>query len=309
MEKKEFARLENMCQFRFMEAGSCFHVCSQENHPVLFHDEEEFKAAMNVVAFAAFSSQGLKIYTFEVMSNHFHFTMAGKRREIESFLKILVMKLSSNLKLLSSRNDIRTLEFKILSIENLDNLRNVIAYVNRNGAVVSPDESAFTYRWGANRYFFNREALLRFESCGRKTTFRERRELFHSDGLSNVESIIMLDGYVSPPCYCRIEEAQLFFRHNRHYFFNISRNIEASLEIAKMIGESIFYSDDDLYVLIAARCSQKYNCRTASLLTKEAKMELAKELHFDYNAGNKQISRLLKLELTVVSALFPENGR
>lgn len=49
-----------MCQFRVMEAGSCFHVCSQENHPVLFHNEEEFKAAMNVVAFAAFLSQGLK---------------------------------------------------------------------------------------------------------------------------------------------------------------------------------------------------------------------------------------------------------
>lgn len=308
MEPKEFGRLEDMCQFRFMEAGSCFHVCSQENHPVLFHNEEEFKAAMNVVAFVAFMFRDVRILTFEIMGNHFHFLLSGQKSQIELILKTLVWKLASHPTLIGSSRDIKRLTFNIYPIDSLDNLRNVIAYINRNGAVVYPDENVFTYRWGANRYFFNREALLRYELCGRKTTFRERRALLRSDGFSNDENIIVLDGYVSPLCYCRIEEAQLFFRHNRHYFFSVSRNIEASMEIAKMIGERIFYSDDDLYALIAARCSQKYNCRTAALLPKEAKMELAKELHYNYNAGNKQISRLLKLDLAVVSAMFAEIG-
>lgn len=307
MESKEFARLENMCQSRFMEAGSCFHVCSQENHPVLFHNEEEFKAAMNIVAYAAFLCPDVRIFTFEIMANHFHFAMSGQRTRIDLFLKALVSKMASHPALTGSSMDFRNLSFNIHLIDSLDNLRNVIAYINRNGPVVNPNESVFTYEWGANRYFFNREALLRFESCGKRTTFRERRKLFRSDGFTNEENIIVLDGYVSPLCYCRITEAQMFFRHNRHYLFSVSRNIEASMEIAKMIGERIFYSDDDLFAIVSANCSKKYNCRTAALLPKEAKIELAKELHYHYNAGNKQICRLLKLELPVVCALFPIN--
>ena len=76
MESKEFARLENLCQSRFREVGICFHVCSQENYPVLFHNEEEFKAAMNIVAFAAFLFPDVRIFTFEIMANHFHFALS-----------------------------------------------------------------------------------------------------------------------------------------------------------------------------------------------------------------------------------------
>lgn len=294
-----------MCQFRFMEAGSCFHVCSQENHPVLFHNEEEFKSVMNVVAFAAILSQSLKIYTFEVMDNHFHFTMAGERGEIDSFIRTLVIKLSSQPALSSYRSDIRTLEFKILSIDSLDNMRNVIAYVNRNGAVVSPDENVFSYRWGANRYFFNREARMRYADCGHKATCRQKREIFRSSQLDNFSNVVMLDGYVSPLCYCLLNEAESFFRNSRHYFYSVSRNMEATKDIAKTIGEFIFYSDEDLYSHIRMRCSKNYGCQSAAVLDPESKIELAKELHFGFNAGNRQICRLLKMDIGIVNTLFP----
>lgn len=308
MEKKEFARLENMCQARFVAAGSCFHVCSQENHPVIFHNEGEFKAAMNIVAFAAFSFQDLRIYTFEVMDNHFHFTMSGSRNGIELFLRLLVAKMSSVPALSASSNEIKALKFKVYDINSLENLRNVISYNNRNGAVVCPNENPFTYKWGANRFFFNREALLRFKSCGLKPSSRERRNLFHSDLLAKEEKVIILDGYVSPLCFCNISEAESFFRSNRHYFYSASRNIEAVLDIARTIGEGIFYTDEDLFAYVKAVCSKRYGCASAAVLPKEAKIELAKNLHFNYNAGNKQIGRLLKMELEILSALFPENS-
>ena len=34
-------------------------------------------------------------------------------------------------------------------------------------------------------------------------------------------------------------------------------------------------------------------------------MELARRLHFDYNADNKKIARLLKLNLYVLDEMFP----
>ena len=305
MEKKDFAKLENMCQLRFMEAGCCFHVCSQENHPVLFHDENEFKAVMNIVAFSAFLFQDVRIFTFEIMANHFHFALSGEETRIGLFLKTLVSKLSTHPVLSASSPEAKNLSFKTFPIDSLNNLRNVIAYINRNGAVVNSNENVFTYRWGGNRFFFNDEAKLRHSSCGKITTIREKRELFHSNLLAE-DRIITLDGYVSPMSYCKIAEAESFFRNSRHYFYSISRNIESSLEIARIIGESIFYSDEDLFVYIKSLCVKRYGCNTIAELPKDAKIALAKDLRFNYNAASKQICRILKMELPIVSALFPE---
>ncbi len=306
MEKIDFAGLERSCQARFLKAGDIFHVFSLENHPVIFHNEEEFKTAMNIVAFVAILFPGIIVYTFEIMDNHFHFAMAGRMEDIEAFIRMLSEKLASHPSLKESRNDIKALTFKKHSIKSLENLRNVIAYDNRNGAVVCPDENVFSYRWGANRYFFNREAKLRYNECGRKATCRDKRKIFCSAQLDSTNSVIMLDGYVSPLCYCHILEAELFFRNSRHYFHSVSRNIESAKDIAKSIGESIFYSDEDLYSHVRMLCSKRYGCKSLSSLNSSAKTEIAKELHFDFNATNKQICRLLKVEQCIVDALFPK---
>lgn len=305
MEKNEFARLENLCQLRFLEAGNCFHVCSQENHPVLFHNKEEFRTAMNAVAFAALLFPDIKIYTFEVMDNHFHFAMSGEKAGIQQLLRTLVNKLASLPSLTVSSSDISKLDFKFFDIDSLDNLRNVIAYINRNGAVVSSDENVFTYMWGTNRFFFNTEAKLRHAECGRKSTCREKRSMFHSAQL-DADDILLVDEYVSPLCFCRIDEGESFFRNSRHYFHSVSRNIESSKDIARHIGESIFYTDEDLFSHVGVICARKYGCSNVRTLSSEAKIELAKELHFDYNAGNKQICRLLKINMAVLSTLFPD---
>ena len=305
MEPKEFARLENECQSRFLEAGSCFHICSQENHPVLFHNEEEFKAAMNAVAFAALLFPDVRIFTFVIMDNHFHFAIAGEKSEIKLLLRALVNKLASLPSLAVARNDIRKLDFKFFDIGSLDNMRNVVAYINRNGAVVNPNESVYTYKWGANRFFFNTEAKLRFKSCGIKLTCREKRAIFQSNKLERNDKVVALDGYVSPLCFCCVMGTESFFRNSRDYFYCVSRNIESSKDVAKMIGEKIFYSDEDLFIYVRAACSKEYGIRTVSMLPNTAKIELAKRLHFDFNAGNKQISRLLKMDLPIVSELFP----
>lgn len=305
MEKKDFVRLENMCQSLFMKAGECFHICSQENHPVLFRSDKEFRAAMNAVAFVALLFPDILVFTFEIMSNHFHFALSGQKERIVKFLHTLVLKLAASPELGESRADIRKLSFKTIPIENLDNLRNVITYINRNGYVVNPDHSPFSYPWGANRYFFNPEAKSRVQESGIKATCITKRKVFHSDLLAKNGSVIMLDGYVTPACFCRISEAEGFFRSCRHYFQNISRNIESAKDIAKSIGESIFYPDEDLFLLVGSICSREFGCPSAQTLTKDQKLDLARRLHYDYNATDKQISRILKIGIDIVKLIFP----
>ena len=80
-------------------------------------------------------------------------------------------------------------------------------------------------------------------------------------------------------------------------------------EIASLIGESIFYNDIELYSLCSRLAKEQYNTPNPSLVPKDGKIALANTLHYDYNASNKQIVRLLKLEINTVNSLFPECRR
>lgn len=308
MNGKEFSVMEERCQQNYIKAGQCYHVCSAENHNIMFRSEAEYREAMNIVAFVSFMFADVAVYTFQIMSNHFHFVMAGDKRRIEEFMHMLVVKLCAAPALIHSVGDVKSLEFRLIPVESLNNLRNVIAYTNRNGFVVNQAHSPFSYPWGANRYFFNPEAMLRVRCEAQHAVQVQKRELFHSNQLAKNKDVVILDGYVPPACYCRIHEAEGLFRSCHHYFHCVSRNVESARDIAKSIGESVFYSDDELFSVVGQICSKKFESPSALSLTVVQKSEVARILHFEYNATNKQIARMLRLGVDVVNQLFPSNA-
>ena len=195
------------------------------------------------------------------------------------------------------------------SLESLPDLRNVITYNNRNGYVVSPNETPFTYPWGANAYYFNYAAKARYRECGQALNRESRRRLLHAHDADTLQRpIVTVDGYACPMDFCDITLGENLFRCASHYFREVSRNIESQKAIAREIGETIFYTDDELFGVVLLLCQEKFDGMRPALLPVSAKQELAALLHYEYNAGNKQIQRMLRLDATVVSAMFPQRG-
>lgn len=306
MEKKDFYRLEDECEFRFRELGTCWHLCTDENSPVIFHNETEFKVAMNIIALVSILFQDIVVLTFEVMSNHLHFALCGERERIVLWFCKLVSILKMHPELEGSKENIATLKEKIIPVESLENARNVIAYINRNGFIVDYNHTPYSYLWGANRYFFNEEAKSRYEVLKVKTSTRSRRQLFHSNLAESISGIYLLDGYVSPMCFCDLVKAESLFRNAQHYFSKIAKSVESSAAIAREIGESLYYLDSELYSIIAMKCSKEYGINKPALIAPEAKIAIAKQMRFEYNASAKQISRILRIEMDTVQRLFPK---
>ncbi len=306
METRDYYAMEAGCEFRFRELGHCYHLCTSENSPILFHDEAEFETAMDIVALMSFLYPDIVVITFEIMTNHLHFAVAGKRERIMDWFKDLVKKMKMHPVLSESKRAFELIDIKLVEINSLENMRNVIAYINRNGSVVNVNETPFSYPWGANRYYFNQEAKLRYELAGKKVLYSERREMFRSNKGDAEREMISVDGYVCPLCFCNVCIGEGLFRNARQYFSKISKNIEAFSDIAKTIGESLFYNDDELYSFVAAECMRRYGIKSPKMINATAKIDLARKLHFEYNSGNKQISRILGMDINAVSALFPE---
>ena len=91
---------------------------------------------------------------------------------------------------------------------------------------------------------------------------------------------------------------------NKNYFFLLSRNVEAYRSIAHQLGDLAYYTDDELFLIVRQLCKDTYGNSRPATLPKEAKLEMARKMHYEYQAGNKQIQRMLRLEEREVAALF-----
>lgn len=293
-----------MCQSIFEDVGPVYHCCTPENHPVIFTRPEDYETAISILGICVGLFPGLCILTFEIMSNHIHLVIAGEEAMILEMFARFRRYLARYFKGVETPVSLKGYELKLFRAQSLENLRNVIAYVNRNGAKVNPDTTPMTYLWGANKYFFSPEALHRYYEQRQPSTVAWRRSICHCRGAEDARKVYLVDGYASPMSFCNIELAESLFRDARHYFNRISSHIENYDDIAKMIGEQVSYTDDDLYSVILHLCRHDYDAASPALLSKEQKVSLAKKMRLDYNANNKQIARMLKMQLDVVNALF-----
>ena len=94
------------------------------------------------------------------------------------------------------------------------------------------------------------------------------------------------------------------FRDAHQYFHAVSRDLDAQRRIARELGDRITYTDNEMYSVIAEICRTTYSVNAPSVLPKEAKLEVARKMHFEYNASDKQIARILRLDPGLVPSLL-----
>ena len=300
-----FAEQERLCEDLFLSRGPFYHLCTpgEENH-TLFEDECDLAFMMNVIALCCEQSPGVNVLTFEVMRSHLHFVGEGKEEDALACFANLRKRL---FRFYQSTGRVRNLDAfqpNIIPIGDLSFLRNTIAYVNRNGYLVYPEHTPFSYPWGAGRYFFNPDARKRYDEFYGDLPAKLKRQMFCSHTIQLPPGYFVVDGYISPVCYCDIFLAEQLFRDARHYFYHVSRPVEGYRDIAKLLGDSVFCTDDELYLIVRQLSRDKFGTSRPETLPPEQKRELARTLHFDYKAGDRQIQRMLRLEERTLRAFL-----
>lgn len=286
---------EGRCSQAFSELGECYHLWTSERCEVIFRSDDEFRSGMNVIGICARLFPQIRIIAFEIMSNHLHFTIAGCRTDVLAFFDCLKKYLMRHFRKRGRIIDWSGFNVGIRELVTLEDVRNVILYNNRNGYVVSDIYTPFSYPWGANRYYFCPDSVALASLLSRPVSQRERQAFINSRVADNIEGLMMYEGCISPVSFCDIASGESLFRGPVHYFNRLGRNIEGQKEIAREIGESIFYTDDELFSAILSVARNRYGIKSLSDAGSTAKLELARIMRYDYNASTKQIARFLKL--------------
>ena len=309
---------ESVCEAAFQRGGPYWHLYTDgEIMEIIFSQPQDFMFGITLLGLCCAAFPRCRVLTFALMSNHIHIILAGAEKDVRDFFSYFKERLR---RYLSGEKRFCRMELfnaELFQIPDLQALRNEIVYVNRNGYVVSPDCTPFSYWWSAGVFFFNPMGKMLPVSPFASLSDRQRRSLCRSRPITLPDRFCVLDGFLPtqgaesgqllfPPSFCAIGEAEGFFRDAHQYFRHLSRDHEAFSEVAQRLGERIFLTDDELYGAVRSICKKEYRDCNPNLLPAKEKMDLARKLHFDYNATNKQIQRMLKLSPARVDELFPK---
>ena len=287
--------------------NTIYHVCTSENHHDIFFCDDDYKSAINIMALTLALYEDLELFAFELMSNHIHLAISGSKDRIDDFFKMFLKYLARYFRNEGATNDLSDISVSYHVIRDLDHLLNVIVYIHRNASVANRQVSPYTYKWGSGRYYFNPEAKDRYLDNRKSLTMKLRQCFSHSRKFDNVFGLYEMDNYISPLCFCKVDKGESFFSSPNQYLYMLCKNVEGTRSIAEEIGEQITYSDTDLYQVVRKLASKYFNAEDATVLSSSQKMRIARTLHYDYNSGNKQVARLLKLDLRIADSLFPQS--
>ena len=99
------------------------------------------------------------------------------------------------------------------------------------------------------------------------------------------------------------------FRDAHHYFWAVSKNVEAYSGVATEIGDEEFLTDSELYSQLSKILREQYKGVALRNITKAQKLDLARSLRFEFRSSNAQIRRILGLTQYEIDSIFPLSAR
>jgi len=302
MGRKSFIEAERHCEQTFLMSGKWYHLfTSGKDTELVLKDNDDFKFSMNLLARCSVESPKLIVVAFAIMDNHIHVVLSGDVQMIELFFTTYRRRLSRFLSSKYQNTLPNTFQMKLKEILDLRTLRNTIVYVNRNGYVVNPDFTPFSYPWSTGIYYFNakpqRQSLSSLTIDNQRALFRGRVPV----GLKDSE---ICNGHITADSFCAIVFGMSLFRDAHHYFSLISKNVESYSQLAAELDDGEFLTDQELFSELIKILNEKYSGAKLNALSNAQKLDIARSLHYDYRSSNGQIRRLLGISQYQISQLF-----
>lgn len=296
---------ESMAEMAFRQAGPMLHLYTKPLETEVFFDsDDERKVAVNYLAIAVKQSK-CNLLAYAIMTNHFHFILEGREVDTLAFYDCFRRLMDNYFQHHGKGAIMKIADPGLTAINNLAHLRNEIAYVLRNPFVVLNTVNVFAYPWTSGNLYFN-PLLTKSGKPASKYSMNALREMTKTRTLPPIdESIYFEDGVAQPWSFVDYKYVEGFYDNARQFIFSILKNVEGQIETAVSYGEIPSLSDEELLPHVYKLCRQKMKAESPSALDEKGKKQLAVMVKNAFYSSNKQIARLLKINLATVNDLFP----
>ena len=301
-----FSEKERVCESIFISHGPYWHIYTDGTKMQnIFCNEEDFIIGMWCLAAARHLCKSVRVITFELMGNHVHLILAGTKEDCIKVFDLFEARLKKAFPRRQHTIDWSKFKMDILPIESLQALRNEIIYTNRNAFVANPAYTPDSYPWGGGCAYFSPWLKHLAAIPLKELPILTQRALLHTKKIAPLADLRAIDSMPYIPSFCDIKLGESMFRDARSYFNSLTRKAEAFSQIASRLKDTIFLTDEELYSVICSYISKEYSVKTPAQLSAQQKLDTARRMHFDYNATNQQLRRMLRMDLSILEELFP----
>jgi hypothetical protein len=109
---------------------------------------------------------------------------------------------------------------------------------------------------------------------------------------------------ILPSCYVDVASVEKIFRHPARLMAAVSRKIEADVEVALGISDSVTMSYDEIKTQLPDLIRKEFGKDSLNQLSMDQRIRLCLLIKRNFRAGVKQIARLTHLDPNVVSKVI-----
>ena len=293
------------CQRVFRSSEPFFQVnTSHTETELIVVDEEDTMTMVSLIGYFALLLK-VTLLAYHVMSTHLHVLYAATEERAMSHMNAVLEQYGKYVWKKRGSFKVKILAPKAFPINDLQQLRNEIAYVIRNGFVSRLDVQLFGIPGGSGFLYYNELVSKMATRPFEKLKLSEKRAILHMRDVQDLPGLRVLGPMIDPSCFVDYQLVEALYPNARKFVMSTMKNVEGQVAVAMSRGERPVLIDEELYSEIYRRCRQQYALDGPSLLTVEQKQTMALELKREFSSANSQIARTLSLPLRVVDEMFP----
>ena len=280
--------------------GGYYHVCSDGNFAsVIFHNSDDFRAAMNRVACCSLRLR-VVILAFVLMDNHFHFIIRAPSEDdayrfAHEFKRLTGLFLTEKYHL---PNSLKKLPVKVLPILDEDGLRTKLCYVLKN-----PTKARigmfYDYPWGTGGLYFRKVGPF-LPSCSVASFAKDTIRKVCQTRVSIPADWQISDGILLPENYVPVMEVEQLFRTTRSFMYYLSLNKDDEIEQEMGEWNALRLTDSELRQERDIYAKEQFGKTRFRDLSAPERIKVARYLRHKFLCSKKQIARIVQVNYETI---------
>lgn len=280
-----------------------YHFCTDGlKEGLIFNNAAEFAFGMCLMGLL-WLKFSIRIYAFELMPNHIHIILSGTGENCLMAFDYLKRKLSARL----LRDGYPPLPddywFKLVRLENQEELKNEILYILRN-----PLEKGFSivggYIWGTEWIYYSRFPKALEGTLAGKMSKRSLSKLFASE--EDIPEHWRINPYLGllPDSFVDTSVVRELFPSPKDLQTALVKDYEVYFQIANRLGELAEFSKSEVAGIVTQTLQKRFGGRDLRALSEQEKGKMAIILHREFGLNSYQISTSIFVREKVIRQLL-----
>ena len=285
--------MKRRAEYRTWKKGY-YHLCTDGGRGILCHDEKEFVHAVNVISVLD-RKFPVKVHSYKVMRSHVHLLLSGRGTDCVDAFDYVKYRLSRKLCKDGHPPLPRDYDFKLVPVEDEDQMRRNIVYIARNMFEVQNVVPGGCL-WGSSRIFYSQVPRLIGSVRAGDLSARQLWTLLGTRIPIPKDRLIHLPtGMVLPESFVDTNVFYRVFPTARQYLTALVKDFEGYVMVADQLGETVCFTKEEAEEIIEQTLRNDYQGVSPEHLTTDERIRLSASLQKKYRLTVEQLAAGLHL--------------